>query len=262
MAFLDHFSDAAALYASVRPQYPAALFDYVAGIAPGHARAWDCATGNGQAALGLATHFDAVEATDASAGQIAHALPAERVRYTVQPAERTDFPAAHFDAVCVAQALHWFDTAAFFDEAQRVLRPGGVLVVSGYNWFRVEPVFDAAFERAVLDSIRSNWPAQNALVWNGYRDVRFPFPRVHAPELTLEVDWNFEQLLAFVHSWSGTRRRIASHGRGFFDRAETLLAPLWGKTGRARRVSMPLTVVACRVPSCRQDAEEAEEADR
>jgi SAM-dependent methyltransferase len=247
MAFLDHFSDTAALYASIRPQYPRALFEFIAGNAPATARAWDCATGNGQAALGLAEDFTEVEATDASAEQIAHALPAARVRYTVQPAEHTDFADAHVDAVCVAQALHWFDTPAFFREARRVLRPRGLLVVSGYNWFSVDPAFDACFAECVLAPLRDSWPSQNTLIWNAYRDIAFPFPRIAAPELTLEVDWRFDELLAFVHSWSGTRRHIANHGRGFFDHAETQLAPLWGTRDAPRAVRMPLTLIACRV---------------
>jgi SAM-dependent methyltransferase len=244
VSFLDHFSDSAALYASIRPEYPPALFEYIAGIAPGHARAWDCATGNGQAARGQAAHFDYVEATDASGEQIAHAAPAEKIRYSVQPAEATAFPAGYFDAVCVAQALHWFDTAAFFSEVRRVSRPRGVLVVSGYNWFRVDTGFDAAFAEAVLTPIRASWPPQNALIWNAYRDVQFPFPRIESPPFALEVDWRFDQLLAFVHSWSGTRRHIAGHGRSFFDRAEERLLPLWGAPDEPRRVSMPLTVAA------------------
>jgi SAM-dependent methyltransferase len=247
MAFLDHFSDAAGLYATIRPRYPRRLFEFIATAAPATERAWDCATGNGQAALGLAENFAEVEATDASAEQIAHALPAARVHYTVQPAEHTDFPDGHFDAVCVAQALHWFDASAFFHEARRVLRPRGVLVVSGYNWFRVDPDFDAAFADCVLAPIHASWPVQNALVWNDYRDIALPFPRIETPELTLEAEWRFDELLAFVHSWSGTRRHIANHGPGFFDHAETELAPLWGARDAPRTVRMPLTLIACRV---------------
>src|SRR5690606_4114436 len=68
--FEDHFSQIAASYAQYRPQYPPTLYAYLAQNAPGRALAWDCATGNGQAALGLAAYFDQVIATDASAEQI------------------------------------------------------------------------------------------------------------------------------------------------------------------------------------------------
>ncbi|HYG65995.1 MAG TPA: SAM-dependent methyltransferase, partial [Thermoanaerobaculia bacterium] len=64
MTFKDHFSGHAADYASFRPGYPAVLFERVAAL-PRHRRlAWDCGTGSGQAAVGLAEHFERVIATD------------------------------------------------------------------------------------------------------------------------------------------------------------------------------------------------------
>ena len=44
-------------YARARPRYPAELFAWLAGLVPRRELAWDCGTGNGQAALGLAKHF-------------------------------------------------------------------------------------------------------------------------------------------------------------------------------------------------------------
>jgi hypothetical protein len=58
--------------------FPGPLFAYLASLASAHDLAWDCATGNGQAALGLTPHFDAVVATDASQEQIARARPHRR----------------------------------------------------------------------------------------------------------------------------------------------------------------------------------------
>ena len=58
-SFEDHFSRQAADYARFRPNYPAALFEFLAELTPDRRRAWDCATGSGQAALGLAGYFGA-----------------------------------------------------------------------------------------------------------------------------------------------------------------------------------------------------------
>jgi hypothetical protein len=63
MGFKDHFSRQSAAYRQFRPGYPPELFAYLASIAPGRALAWDCATGNGQAAIGLAPHFTLVVVT-------------------------------------------------------------------------------------------------------------------------------------------------------------------------------------------------------
>src|SRR4051812_19118878 len=125
----DHFSRQAAGYSVYRPSYPDALFDFVAGLAPARRRAWDCATGNGQAAVGLARLFESVVATDASAAQIAHAHRHPRVAYRVAPAESSGLEAGTIDLVTVAQAAHWLDLDAFYEEVRRVLVPGGAIAL-------------------------------------------------------------------------------------------------------------------------------------
>src|SRR5690606_42123021 len=73
------FNDKADLYASSRPTYPKELFDYIATLVESHNEAWDCATGNGQAALGLSRTFSVVEASDISKEQIKNAFPAKNI---------------------------------------------------------------------------------------------------------------------------------------------------------------------------------------
>ena len=112
--FPDHFSEVAGAYAEFRPRYPDALFDWLAEVAPRRELAWDCATGNGQAAVALARVFDRVVATDASAEQVDAARPHPRVEYRVAPAEESGLASDSADAVTVAQAVHWFDRPAFY----------------------------------------------------------------------------------------------------------------------------------------------------
>jgi ubiquinone/menaquinone biosynthesis C-methylase UbiE len=106
MTFKDHFSKQAAGYAKFRPRYPQKLFDYLGRIAPSRQVAWDCGTGNGQAAVGLASVFDRVIATDASEKQIANAQSHKIVEYRVAPAENSGTGSETIDLMIVAQALH------------------------------------------------------------------------------------------------------------------------------------------------------------
>lgn len=208
-------------------------------MAPARERAWDCATGNGQAARGLARHFAFVEATDASAPQVAAAAPHERVRFGVAPAERTDFAARAFDAVCVAQAYHWFDAPAFHAEVRRVIRPGGVVAIWGYDGLRVLREFDAAFERVVLAPIAAHWPAQNRLLWNGYRDLPFPYERLESPGFAIELSWTLAQLVDYLGTWTAVKRHVAAGHADFLREVEEALRGPWGGAGE-RRVVMPL----------------------
>ena len=238
--FHDHFSKAAQGYAQARPTYPEALFRHAAEAAPAREAAWDCATGNGQAALGLARHFARVEATDASAQQIEHAIAAPNVHYSVQPAETTTFASASFDAVCVAQALHWFDIERFYAEVRRVLRPGGIVLVVAYGWQNVTPEFDREMKRLVIDPVRPLWPEQNALILNQYRDVPFPFERVPFPALAIEVRWSLAQMMDYLGTWTATRRMLEKDPE-FLVRSRDTLAHAWGAEAE-RLVTMPLTV--------------------
>src|SRR5215469_10467827 len=127
-AFKDHFSGHAADYSRYRPgAYPAALFKALAALAPDRGCVWDCATGNGQAALGLAELFERVEATDASDKQIAASTPHPRIHYSMAPAEKSGLPDKSVSLVNVAQALHWFDLPRFYAEVRRVAKPQALL---------------------------------------------------------------------------------------------------------------------------------------
>src|SRR5665648_349224 len=87
MTFKDYFSKQAALYQDSRPHYPKALFTYLASLNQRHELAWDCATGNGQAAVDLAAYYSHVVATDGSFAQLKNALPHKNIVYVNALAE-------------------------------------------------------------------------------------------------------------------------------------------------------------------------------
>ena len=102
---------------------------------------------HGQAAVGLASVFDRVIATDASEKQIANAQSHERVEYRIAPAENSGVGSELIDLIMVAQALHWFDLDRFYAEARRVLKPDGfgvvlVPLVSGVEETHEDPAID------------------------------------------------------------------------------------------------------------------------
>jgi SAM-dependent methyltransferase len=126
MSFKDHFSTQAADYARFRPRYPREMFKYLGTVARSRALAWDCATGNGQAAVQLTEVFDRIIATDASEKQIANAEPHERVGISGRVGEESGLESGTIDLIMVAQALHWFDLDRFYAEVERLLKPRGV----------------------------------------------------------------------------------------------------------------------------------------
>jgi ubiquinone/menaquinone biosynthesis C-methylase UbiE len=203
--FHDHFSELAKRYADFRPHYPAALFDYLATLVPRSSLVWDCACGNGQATLDLATRFDRVIATDASREQIAAAPPHPNVEYRVALAEQSGLPDESAALITVALALHWFAHDSFYAEARRVLLPGGVLAAWAYGILEAE---DAAVNRLVQDyyskTVGPYWPPERRLVEQGYRTIPFPFAEIATPTFRMTARWTLDRLLGYFSSWSAT----------------------------------------------------------
>jgi len=238
-SFKDHFSGHARHYAAHRPGYPAELFDFLAAECRAHDLAWDCATGNGQAARSLASRFRRVVATDASAEQIASAEPADGVEFYVAPAEASALPANSVDLVTVAQALHWFNVELFFDEACRVLKPGGLLACWSYHRCRVEPAIAELIE-AVFDEVEDYWPPERDIVENRYRDIILPFHEFAAGPFSMTIAWNADEMINYMKTWSASRRYLAEHGREAVEKYAADLRQRWGPG--VRDVSWPLIV--------------------
>jgi len=248
-SFPDHFSAVAAEYASARPEYPGALYDWIAAIAPADCLLWEAGCGSGQATRGLARRFYRVHATDPSAAQVAQAHGAAIVAFAVEPAERCSLPDASADAVCVAQALHWFDRPAFFAECSRVLKPGGVLVAWGYQDIVMPDPALAAANDALQDAIRAYWPPQRVLIDEAYAGFEWPFPAVRAPEFELRAQWTLPRLLGYFASYSATQRFRAANGTDPVAAHAPALAAAWGDPETAREVRWPLFVHARRKPA-------------
>ena len=247
--FKDHFSGHADLYREARPTYPDTLFDWLAAQAPDRALAWDCGCGNGQASVALARHFDRVVATDPSASQIADAEPRPNIDYRVEPAERSSLADASASLVTVAQALHWFDFAAFYAEVRRVLKPGGVFAAWAYAACGTgEAAIDGVIEHLYGDALTGpHWPPERAYVDAGYRTIPFPFAAIDAPEFPMIMRWNVDQLLAYLRSWSATQRYIKANGKDPVGMVEPDLREAWGDPPRVREVRWQFHLLAGRV---------------
>jgi SAM-dependent methyltransferase len=240
--FKDHFSGHADRYGAFRPTYPSELFSYLASLSPAHDLAWDCATGNGQAAIALSAFFDRVVATDASHRQVDQAPPNERIEYLVATAERTPLQVASVDLVTVAQALHWFDLPSFYAEVKRVTRPEGILAVWCYELHEISPEVDVVIRRLYSDILGDDWPPEMRLVEEGYRTIPFPFDEIDPPRFSMVARWNLDRLLGYLGTWSAVVRHRDRCGSNPLDQIRGELEAAWGVPDLERDVTWPLNL--------------------
>ena len=248
MNFKDHFSAHAQHYAKYRPHYPQELFEHLAAVTPAHERAWDCATGNGQAAHGLTPFFARIIATDPSESQIENATGHEKITYRVATADKTDIEPGSIDLVTVAQALHWFDLDGFYREVKRVLKPGGVLAVWCYNLLEVSPEIDRQIGNFYENIVGPYWAPERELVEDGYRSLAFPFRELAPPRVSMEARWSLPDLLGYLRTWSATQEFTKARGADPVVKIADDLLASWGAPETRKTVKWPLEIRIGDVP--------------
>ena len=239
--FADHFSARAASYAVYRPNYPPEFVAWLAGLAPARELAWDAGTGNGQAATLLAEHFAAVEATDPSDAQLSLAKTHSRVRYRLAREGESGLAAGSVDLVTVAQALHWFDLSRFYPEAERVLKPRGVIAVWCYSLARMDAAVTKIFRRWHDERVQRHWPPERRHTDSGYRELSFPFEEMAAPSWTMTAYLTRAQFLGYVSTWSSVAAAQRTEGLDLVAELAAAFAPVWrADDERQLRIEWPL----------------------
>lgn len=224
----DLFSAQADLYAKYRPTYPPELFEYILGFAQGKECAWDCATGNGQAAAVLAQHFQQVEATDLSEKQLQNAVQKENIRYQVSTAEQTPFADNSFDLITIATAYHWFNWEAFHREATRVGKNGCVVAAWSYHvFYSTDDNITRIIRHFYHNIIKKYWDAERKYVDDRYASVEFNFDPLPTKDFDLTLHWKKEDLLGYLSTWSAVQNYIKQHGHSPLQLIEEEVNAAW-----------------------------------
>ncbi|HWP94698.1 MAG TPA: class I SAM-dependent methyltransferase [Gammaproteobacteria bacterium] len=248
MTFQDHFSAHAAAYAHARPVYPSELFDWLASQVGARTLAWDAGTGNGQAAIALATRFARVIATDASAEQISRAMTRSNVVYRVARAEEgIEAAPASVDLVTIAQALHWFERPAFYARVREVAKPGAVIAAWCYGLARITPEIDALVGNFYEHVVGPYWPPDRRWIEERYLTLEFPFEEIVAPAFEMRHEWRVAQMLAYLGTWSAVQRYARERGEDPLAGLAPALEAAWGGDEAVRTVRWSLHLRAGRV---------------
>lgn len=243
----DLFSRQSDLYAKYRPTYPKELYEYILSFVLDKNIAWDCATGNGQAAVVLADYFKKVIATDISPSQIEKAVKKENIEYSVCPAESTPFADNSFDLVTVAQAYHWIKWKEFKKEVTRVCKPNAVIAVWTYYSRTTD---DEKVDKAVSDFYENvtkpYWDYERKYVDEKYSTVEFDYEPLPVKDFETVLHWKREELLGYISSWSAIQKFIGVNGYSPISIIEEKLKRLWPED-EEKKVVFPIYLKLGRV---------------
>jgi len=234
----DNFSAQAKAYSQYRPYYPAEMIDYVLSFVNDKNIALDVATGNGQVAAALASHFKKVYATDISQKQIDNATTAPNIYYSVSRAEETAFTDYQFDLITVAQAIHWFNFDEFYTEVRRILKPNGLLAILGYGLFITNKESDKILSHFYKNIIGPYWDAERKYIDDNYTTIPFPLQEIEAKQFTNNFTWTFDQLIGYLNTWSAVQHYKNKNGTNPVDLIYKELQSTWEAS--SKQVTFPL----------------------
>lgn len=240
--FKDLFSAQSVDYAKFRPRYPSELFKYLKGLVKSHDLAWDCATGNGQAAAALSPYFKKIVATDPSEKQISQAKKEKNIEYSLAAEENSKLADSSVDLVTVAQAFHWFNQEKFFTECERVLKPGGVLAIWSYGLSKVTESVDRIINHFYSETLNGYWEKERTMVDEGYSQVSLPFRKIQTPVFEIKAEWSLEQLLGYLGTWSAVQTFMKKNEKNPLAEIQLPLKEAWGHDSR-KEIKWPLALL-------------------
>lgn len=231
-AFKDHFSKQADLYVKYRPGYPEALFAFLGALTQNHDLALDCATGNGQAAMSLASYFKKVVAVDASEAQLKRAVQNPKIEYVLASAEDISLEKQSVDLISAASGIHWFDLDRFYNQVRRLLRPNGIIAVwAYYGWTSNSGLHQLVYDfeqRIVGDYWPSPFQKDMKLF---YLSLPFPFDEIATPDFELPIMVDREWVSGYLKTWSATQRYMDANQRDPTELIKNEMESIFNKTG-------------------------------
>lgn len=185
-------------------QGPAEFLQWLAALPLRRDLCVECGAGRAELSAHLNLIFNRVVATDAASAR------AERSYFPVQKAQAEALPFSNssVDLLFSMQAAHHFDLRKHVEEAQRILRPGGVFAI--FAWGEVELPHQAKHAYApILEAISPFWEAERDWVVGGYQGFTFPglcidLPRFHLTKWITPVGLETEMAL-----WSAVQSALA-----------------------------------------------------
>ncbi len=220
------FKDQSKLYSLYRPSYDKILYDNILNYNRNNSKltrsiALDVATGNGQAAYDLCMYYDKVIGMDIQENQIKQAFNKayDNIQFIEGSAENISLESNSIDLVCVAQALHWFDTTKFYKEAHRVMKETGTLAIWGYDLCYItanksEDTNNAKRASNIILHLYKNselakyWDNRRFLIDNHYATispnsrVEKIWKNVQLVNMNMSKQWKVSDLVKYISTWS------------------------------------------------------------
>ncbi|XP_076352656.1 putative methyltransferase DDB_G0268948 [Tachypleus tridentatus] len=212
-----------------------------------------CWLWNGYNARLLGPFFLHVTGTDISNAQLEIAVQdcdSSNIKYQIGSAEKIELPSSSVQLVTACQCAHFFDLPKFFEEADRVLVPNGVLAISGCNlsaWKEGhEKEITEVFKEFNIDRLKNYRDDELQLLDNWNQDITLPYTEsVRIFPINLVFPRPFGDIVGQVTSWSGVQRMFQEDAQ----KGDELIRDFRYKLANALELDAPTddAIVTCKI---------------
>lgn len=241
MDYIKHFNEKTDNYLRFRPDYPIALYDYLDKLVSNHHCAWDCGTGNGQAAVALSNYFDLVIASDINEKPLEAALKSTKIEYICCSAESSPINDKSVDLITVAQALHWFNFDLFYNEVRRVAKESAFIAAWTYSLgkfnFAIDDVIFKLYKELLGDEY---WPLERRFIDEKYQTIPFPFNKIATPFFYIEKEITLLELIGYLNTWSAVKEYELRNGLNPINLVAQELESAWGNPRKSNKIVWPI----------------------
>jgi SAM-dependent methyltransferase len=194
-------------YAKDRPYFHPEVIGKVRdhiGVSGKLRRALDVGCGAGLSTLALLEIAEKVVGVDVSEAMVSAAVLHADIQYCNYPAENLPFD-VKFELITLAGAINWVQRADFFAEAQRILSPGGHVVIYDNNIvgrMRGNEHFQAWYENVYLTRYPRH-PRDESPI-GAAEAVGYGFEFVDSEDYTNEIEFTLEAFVGYILTQSNT----------------------------------------------------------
>ncbi|XP_077993170.1 uncharacterized protein LOC144447139 [Glandiceps talaboti] len=263
-AFTGFFdgSDMANAYKNVRPTYPPEMTRKIISFADQKSGdlkfAVDVGCGSGQSTLILADHVDQVLGVDISADQIEFANNSStppNVNFKVGGCGDIPVQSETVDLITVGTAIHWFNLDDFYNEVDRVLKPGGCLAIYTYNGTQIQ--HDDSEKHKTINSLLHEFEATVmpinrreghwSKIFNGentFHELELPYKdSARDSSLSIKSQRSVASLVALIKSYSESKEFLRKNpdGNTLFVELQNKIMSVLGSQSSAE--DTPITCV-------------------
>ncbi|KTC74702.1 biotin biosynthesis protein BioC [Legionella birminghamensis] len=241
----NHFDSNSEQYREYRPQYPDSLYTFLLEKTPQHNTVWDCATGNGQAALPWINRFKHIIATDISQSQLDQAFQSAAIEYRCCPAENSGIDAHSVDLITVAQALHWFNFDLFYEEVRRVAKPSAIFAAWCYSLGQINCNLDIIIKNLYENILGERyWAWQRKFIDEHYASIPFPFKKIETPLFFIEKEFDLAGFKGYLNTWSAVKEYQLKNKTNPVELISDELTLAWGAPDQIRLMQWPVSLLA------------------